>query len=32
MVNVLNFESQATIIAVKPRPPAVLVEICDWNR
>ena len=27
MVKVLNFDIQATIIAVNPRPPAVLVEI-----
>lgn len=27
IVNVLNFESHATMIAVNPRPPAVLVEI-----
>ena len=27
MINVLNLESHATIMAVKPRPPAVAVEI-----
>ena len=27
MVKVLNLDSQATMIAVKPRPPAVLVEM-----
>ena len=30
MKNVLNLASQATMIAVKPRPPAVLVEIV-WS-